>query len=168
MPDDSVFGDFTAEIFRFPCMSEKLSSATEESGSTPVSPATALAENSKETPRGFLQAARRNLTEEDLDTPAARRFLLAEIERLDTICTDHDGLITRYHDQRVTIAELTLGSAASRKSDLLSFVCLSIGSAGIGAAPSYFGLTGGTYYGIVILIGSVVLFGAGILSKVVK
>jgi hypothetical protein len=143
-------------------------SATEESGSTPLSGAVVLAENIKETPRAFLQAARRNLTEEDLDTPAARRFLLAEIERLDQICTDHEGLITHYHDQRVTIAELTLGSQVTRKNDLLSFVCLSVGSAGIGAAPGYFGLAGGTAYGIVVLLGSVLLFAAGILSKVLK
>jgi len=81
-------------------------SATEETGSTPLSPTIAADGETKETPRGFLSVARRNLTDEELSAPAARRFLIAEIERLDQLCTTHDGIITEYHDQRVIIARL--------------------------------------------------------------
>jgi hypothetical protein len=158
----------SAEIYAFPCMSASKSSATEEIGSTPVPSASGSGGEVKESPRSFLQVARRNLTEEDFGTPAARRFLIAEIERLDVICATHEIVVTRYHDQRVTIAELTQETRVSRKNDILAFVCLSLGSVGIGAAPGYLALAGGGAYGAVILCGSVLLIGAGAISKVWK
>jgi hypothetical protein len=60
-----------AKIYQFPCMSAPKPSATEESGSTPVPLAVAIPETTKETPRSFLLAARRNLTEDDFDTPVS-------------------------------------------------------------------------------------------------
>jgi hypothetical protein len=84
------------------------------------------------------------------------------------ICAEHQTVVTRYHDQRVTIAELTKESSVSRKNDLLSFVCLSVGSVGVGAAPGYLALAGGGAYGAVILCVSVLLIGAGIISKFYK
>jgi hypothetical protein len=51
---------------------------SDEAASTPL-PESAGAKRS----RAFMKAARKDLSEEDLSTPAARRFLLDELERLD-------------------------------------------------------------------------------------
>jgi hypothetical protein len=107
-------------------------SATEEAGSVPVSPGTAATADIKETPRSFLVVARRNLTDEELATPAARRFLIAEIERLDQLCTEYQGIVTEYHEQRITIARLQESARPSRWVEILSSVCLAIGAAGVG------------------------------------
>jgi len=133
-----------------------------------VSASAALVETAREPARGFLIAARRNLTEQDLDTPAARRFLIAEIERLDQICSEHGELTTRFHNQRVQIAELLADGKAQRKTDFLSNVCLAAGFTGMGAAPAYLTLAGGVVYGVVILLGSACLAAASIISKVRK
>src|SRR5438046_1823242 len=116
------------------------SSATEEAGAEPVK--TTAGGATKEPPRGFLAVARRNLTEEELASPAVQRFLIAEIERLDQLCTDQESFVGRFHDQRVQIASLTEQSRRSRWNEILFALCLSIGSAGIGAAPGYFAIPG--------------------------
>jgi hypothetical protein len=54
---------------------------TDEAGSQLVRDASA--EAAKEQPRSFLAKARRELDERELSSPAARRFFIAEIERLD-------------------------------------------------------------------------------------
>ncbi|WP_148309086.1 hypothetical protein [Sphingopyxis fribergensis] len=53
-------------------------SATEEAGSVPVS-YPEVEGREKQEPRGFLGIARRDLSEDELATAAARRFLIAEI-----------------------------------------------------------------------------------------
>lgn len=141
---------------------------TEEFGATPVPEAEDSASETKEQPRGFLQAARRLLSEEELSTPAARRFLISEIERLDTLCGDQQRFVQSYHDQRVTIATLTESSRTSRWGEILSFVCLSVGSAGLGAAPSYLSLPGATSIGLVFMGLSAILVIVGVASRIWK
>jgi hypothetical protein len=142
--------------------------ATEESGAIPVAPAQVAASETKEPARGFLQAARRGLSEEELSTPAARRFLIAELERMDQICIQNEGLIEKYHDQRVVVATMTVEVKSSGWNELLSFVCLSVGSAGLGAAPSYLTVPGAERFGLVFLGLSAVLVLAGIASRIWK
>jgi hypothetical protein len=82
-----------ATIYQFRVASiSQSSSATEELGSTPIDAAEMAAGETKEQPRGFLQAARRGLSEEELSTPAARRFLIADLERLDRLCVEQPAL----------------------------------------------------------------------------
>src|SRR6266481_2396193 len=106
-------------------------SATEETGALPTT-----TEGSGRTPkapaREFLYVARRNLTEAELASPGVQRFMIAEIERLDQLCAEHEGIITQYHDQRVTIATLTEQTKSVRWNQILFVMCLSVGSAGIG------------------------------------
>jgi hypothetical protein len=149
-------------------MASQLPSATEETGATPVAPEEIAAGERKEPARGFLQAARRGLSEEELSTPAARRFLIAELERLDELCVSNQSYVEKYHDQRVTIATLTEAGKTSRWNEILSFLCLSIGSAGLGAAPSYLGVPGAERYGLVFLGLSILLIIGGVASRVWK
>lgn len=69
-------------------------SETEEGGSTPIELSQAPPET-KESMRSFLAQARRSLSEEELATPAARRFLIPEIERLDERCLSLDAIVVR-------------------------------------------------------------------------
>ena len=143
-------------------------SATEEQGSIPSLDGDADSAPPKESPRGFLQISRRQLTEEELSTPAARRFLIFEIERLDQECADHRPYIEQYHEQRVTIATLQEKIYKSRWSEILSTLCLTIGSIGLGAAPSYLSVTSLQADGYALLGLSVVLVLGGIASRIWK
>jgi hypothetical protein len=156
-----------ATIYLFP-VENKQTSATEESGSTPIENPDAPGNETKESPRGFLQVGRRNLTQEELSHPAVQRFLIFEIERLDRACADTGGYVELYHDQRVTIASLSENVKVSRKNDILSSLCLAIGSAGIGAAPSIIGLKEGGIPGALVGIFSAVLLLGGIASRMIK
>jgi hypothetical protein len=143
-------------------------SATEETGAIPVSSAISATSEVKESTRAFLQAARRDLTEDEAASPAGRRFLIAEIERLDLLCAEYQSLAQNYHDQRVEIATLKEAAKPVRWNQILSFVSLSIGSAGVGAAPNYFTIEGGVAVGLVVFGLSVVLVVVGIASQVWK
>jgi hypothetical protein len=143
-------------------------SETEETGATPLASAEIAAGATKEPARGFLQAARRGLSENELSTPAARRFLIAEIERMDLLCVENQSIVAKYHDQRVLIATLTEAAKASRWNEILSFLCLSVGSAGLGAAPSYLVVKGAESFGLVFLGLSVVLVLGGCASRMWK
>jgi hypothetical protein len=147
-------------------MARGTASATDESGSVPIAAEEVAATAAKEPARAFLQSARRNLSDNELATPAARRFLIADIERLDQLCLELKEFERQYHDQRVTIATLEEASKASRWNEILSFVCLSVGSAGIGAAPSYLVLKDGTTIGVMIMVLSLILVLTGVASRV--
>jgi len=100
----------TATIYRFP-MAESGKAIggpgpTDERGALPVLTGGEV----KEAGRSFLEVARRALTEEELSGPAARRFLLYEVERLDQLCAKYESFVEKYHDQRVMIAGLTEGA----------------------------------------------------------
>ena len=144
-------------------MVDKASSPTEEAGSiaTGTPPG-------KEPARAFLQLARKDLSEEELSSPGVRRFLIAEIERLDTDCVELRTIRDRYNEQRVELAVLQESSKASKFYELLSFVTLSVGSAGLGAAPSYFAINGAASTAWVVLILSCILVMTGIAARVFK
>ena len=149
-------------------MVSKTAIATEEAGSVPAAPDELAATAVKEPTRGFLRSARQDLSEEDLSTPAARRFLLAEIERLDNLTEEQKFFVQKYYDQKVEIASLTVGAEKSKWIEVLSSVCLAVGCAGVGAAPSYISLKDGTVIGLMIMGFSVILVIIGIVPKVVK
>ena len=123
---------------------------------------------SKEAPRSFLLLARRNLTDDELSTPAVRRFLIAEVERLDQQCAETQGIVTEYHEQRITIAKLQESAKPTRWVEILSSVCLAVGAAGLGAATNYLTIKNGTPVGIVISCLSTIMLFFGIAPKVWK
>src|SRR5690242_6518962 len=112
--------------------------ATEDSGSVAVARAAVRASEIKQQGFDFLQSGRRDLSEEELSAPAVRRFLIAEIERLSVENGKLVAIRDLYYEAKTDLAVEREQSKVSRKVDLLSFVCLTAGSAGLGAAPSYF------------------------------
>jgi hypothetical protein len=148
-------------------VTEKLSS-TEEAGSTPTPTGEGKPPEAKEPARGFLQLRRRALSEDELSTPAARRFLIFEIERLDQQCQEIQEFVQKYHDQRVIIASLEVSVKASRWNEILSSTCLAVGSAGLGAAPSYVALPTMAFFGWIIFGLSAVLVAGGVASRIWK
>jgi hypothetical protein len=139
--------------------------ATDEAGSTPL-PTEGSA--GQKAPRSFLSSAMRDLSEEELAAPAGRRFLIAEIERLDKECDTYRGVNDRYHDLRVDYAKLQEATRTSRWLEILSFTSSSIGSVGIGAAANYLSLPAMRSTGVIILVGSCILVITGLIAKVFK
>jgi hypothetical protein len=141
-------------------------SPTDETGALP--PPGGEASTSKEPARGFLAAARRNLTAEELASPGALRLLIAELERLDQVCAEQQGIVLKYYDQRETIASLTERTQTSKWTEILFISNLSVGAAGIGAAPAYFTIADGKWAGVVVLALSLILVSLGVASRIKK
>lgn len=141
-------------------------SPTDEAGSVPSPPE--VQNDDKKSSRGFLRTAARDLSEEELGTAAARRFLIAEIERLDQECDETRQLRQDHNDLREQYARLDEKTKSTRWTELLSFVTLSVGSAGIGAAPSYISVEEAATMGWVMLAFSSLLFLTGVASRVFK
>lgn len=138
---------------------------TEEAGSEPVSGVT---NGVKQEPRRFLGLARRDLSEDELATPAARRFLIAEIERLDIECDVLRATASELVDFKVANAKLAESQKKSTWNEILSFACSTLGAVGIGAAPSYFGVAALQPTAWTILVGSALLVIIAVLSKVMR
>jgi len=166
-PSDTQIDRPTAIIYQF-CMASQSISPTEEAGSTPIGAEEVAATEAKETSRSFLQSARRPLTEEEVTSPAVRRFLIAELERLDQQCAELKEFERKYNEQRVEVATLRADARIARWTEIVSFVCLSVGSAGLGAAPSYFAIKDGTTLGVMLMVFSLILVLGGIISRVIK
>jgi hypothetical protein len=167
-----------AAIYQFPVAS-KSSSVTEEAGSVPVAVGAAATAEPKEAARGFLKAARKDLTPEEAGSPAGLRWLQYEAERLDQECGDRrqgmaelqverESLLARYNDQRVELEKLQGGRRASIRNEILSNLCLAAGSAGLGVTPSYLSIADAAQLAEAGLAISGVLFVGGILLRMWK
>jgi len=141
------------------------SEATEEAGSRPIGPNEADTAQTYER-RGFLASARRNLSEDEAASPAGRRWLIAELERLDGEYADYKELQKTHSDMRVRLATLEEAQRRSRWLEILSYVSVSVGSAGIGAAPSYITADKLASAGWVMMTGAAILIIVGVLAKV--
>ncbi|MDE1918868.1 MAG: hypothetical protein KGJ57_22890 [Sphingomonadales bacterium] len=141
--------------------------ATEEAGSTPV-PSQEEAVPEKREMRGFLGAAKRDLTDEELASPAVRRFLIAEIERLESECSYLKEIQNKYNNLRVSNAALTEQSKFSVRIEVLTFLASSVGAAGMGAAPSFITVDQLSKYGWIMLALSLILVVAGVISRFKK
>ena len=122
------------------------SGPTEEAGATPVG--TAASEIKESGPRAFLQAARRNLTEEEAASPAGVRWLAHDADRWEQDCVaarkeladlrkKHDDLTTQYHDKRIEVEALKGARNVSIRNEILSTLCIIGGSSGLSVFPSY-------------------------------
>jgi hypothetical protein len=144
-------------------MSDPNRLATDELGSTPVEIGAA---ERKQSPRSFLNSARRNLSEEELKAPGAIRLLIFDLERLDERCAELEPFAIRFHDLRVEKAVLEARLKTSRWHEVLSGLCLAIGSAGIGIASRLIYVDQAA--GVMVIAASAILVVAGIASKVFK
>ncbi len=169
----------TATIYEFPMMAEtsKVMGAT---GPTEATGATPIAEEAsrpvKESSRSFLQAARRNLTEEEASSPAGVRWLTADVERLDQECAEmqtqlaelraqYDSLKDQFNDKRVELESVKAKATITTRNELLSYLCVSAGAAGMAVCPGYFAVQGAGGLAIAGLVIAAVLFGAGLILR---
>lgn len=138
-------------------------SATEESGSVPLP----IAQDSrgKKGQRSFLATAARDLSEDEVDTPAGRRFLIADIDRLQEECDQLKTVERKYHDLRVANAHLDAQVKSNDRLDWLTLIATSAGAAGLSTAPSYMADAELSNFGYALLAISIVLVAAGILVR---
>jgi hypothetical protein len=92
--------------------------------------------------------------------------LIDEIERLEARCAELQPFNEKYHDLRVEKAGLDAKLRGSRLNDAMSAVCLSAGSAAIGASSKFLSLDVAT--GSILLVAAAVLLLTGIIAKVWK
>jgi hypothetical protein len=94
--------------------------------------------------------------------------MIAEIERLDQLCAELQSFKDRYYDQRVELAELKASTQKSLLKEILSTFCLSVGFAGLGAAPNYLAVAGAErFVSIVIGLACILIIG-GLVTKAWK
>jgi len=168
-----------AVIYRFP-VSAKIASPTEETGATPVIVDDLLGSgDAKPSERGFLRAARRDLTPDEAASAAGIRWIQYDLERLDNECSTlhrtidqlrhkNDTLLAEFNDQRVELETLKASAKTSLRNEILANLCLAGGSAGLGAASGFVLLPAVHDFAVVVLIVSGVLFLGGILLRVFK
>jgi hypothetical protein len=138
---------------------------SDEAASTPL-PESAGAKRS----RAFMKAARKDLSEEDLSTPAARRFLLDELERLDIEVSELQEFRSRYYEASTKISVLEERQIRSSATEIMSNLCLTVGSAMLGASPSLITATGNNdgilrHYGWVFFTFAALLVGVSVFVK---
>lgn len=166
----------SAAIYQFP-VANKISAATDETGATPLS-AEEVSGEAKE-PRAFLQAARRNLTEDEAASPAGRRWLIYDIERLDRECTSyrkdiqdlrgrHDTLMEQNTNLKVEVGALKGAARVSLRNEILSYLCFSAGSAGLSVLPGYLSAPATAQLATIGLVVAGLLFFGGVALRVWK
>lgn len=107
---------------------------------------------------------KRQISEDDLQSPAVQRILLGEVDKLESKVMSLEMYVERFHvsDKKAAILEEKLKSV--KADEILYGMCLTIGSAVIGLSSMVWSIG---YGGIAIAVGSVLLIG-GLISKVVK
>ena len=78
----------------------------------------------------------RQLSEEELSSPAAKKFMIDEIERLDRENEELQSFRQQYHDSDKECAVLLEKTKISKAHEIMYAVCLVVGSAALGYAPS--------------------------------
>ena len=108
---------------------------------------------------------RRELSDEELSSPAIQRMLIDDIERLEEEKYDLSEYQEKYHeaDKNAAILEEKLKSSVTQ--EIVFGVCLTVGAASLGYAPSVWDNQPTGW--ISIAFGAFLIIG-GIASKVVK
>lgn len=116
--------------------------------------------------RQSFRQVRRELTEEELSSPAAQRLLLDELDRLEDENTELKGISRRFHeaDKRASILDEKLKRHTAL--DIFSSVALVAGSLALGHAPNVWVVDNVT--GSIFLVIGIVMIVGGILSKAVQ
>ncbi|NOT07800.1 MAG: hypothetical protein HOP28_06305 [Gemmatimonadales bacterium] len=86
--------------------------------------------------RQSLARVRRELSDEELGSPAIQRMLIDEIERLERENDDLKGMREQYHQSDKRVASLEQQCKRSLAGEVLFGTCLTVGAAAMGYAPS--------------------------------
>lgn len=115
-------------------------------------------------PSSPFSKLKRELSEEDLKSPAVQRLLLAEIDKLEYKSSDYDNLYDNFHSVDKECSILKEKIKTSKSTEVLYGFALTIGSIVIGLAS----LVWEDGYGwINITVGGLLILG-GLISKFVK
>jgi hypothetical protein len=116
--------------------------------------------------RRAFSRLRRELTDEELSSPAVQRLLIDDIERLEK----ENGRLIEYQDSFYSadklVATLSEKLKTNTAQEIVFGVCLTVGAALIGVAPSLWNSTN-LHGQISIALGAILIVG-GIASKVVS
>jgi hypothetical protein len=115
-------------------------------------------------PNSPYSRIRREISEDDLSSPAVQRILLGEVDKLQSQVNDLEVIETQFHvvDKKSAVLEEKLKAVNSQ--EVLYSLCLTIGAAVIGLSSMIWEKG---YGWIAITIGSLLLVG-GIVSRVMK
>jgi hypothetical protein len=113
--------------------------------------------------RQAFSRIRRELSEEELATPAVQRMLVAEMERLDQETGELRDYRDRYYVAERDAAILRERGKRSTAADIIFGVCLSVGAAALAYAPMLWNSQPSGW--IAILFGAVLIV-AGIAARV--
>lgn len=107
----------------------------------------------------------RELTEDDLSSPAAKKMLLQKIDEYDECAAKLELLEKQYHEKDKLCAVQEEKLVSSTKFDLLYSSCLTLGAAIVGLAPN---IDGNAVIKYIILGLGVLLLGIAVYSKLKK
>ncbi|OHX34409.1 hypothetical protein BJL95_17220 [Methylomonas sp. LWB] len=115
--------------------------------------------------RRALRNIRRELSDDELSSPAVQRMLIDDLERLEKEKFELSEFRGKFYDADKKSAILEEKIKSSTSQEVIFSVCLTVGSASLGYAPSVWTTQPTGYisiaFGIILIIG-------GIASKVVK
>lgn len=108
---------------------------------------------------------RRELSDEELSSPAVQRMLIDEIERLDAERVELNQFRTRFHesDKRVGVLEERFKTKIAI--EIIHVGCITVGAAALGYLPSV--LNQGATAWMIAIFGSILVV-AGLVAKAVK
>jgi hypothetical protein len=132
-------------------MPDEVDESTEDAGAVPVAAA-----GPKRPPRQFIRSARRKITEEEASSPVVVKFLLEDIDRLEADKSDLVAYRESYHRVDKQAAILRSEIVNWQSGDILYTVCIAVGSACLGGASGY---TGISFY-FLIAVSIILLVGA--------
>ncbi len=116
--------------------------------------------------KGAFSQLRRELSDEDLNSPGTQRLILNELDKYEECSKQLEEYKGKYYNSDKERAVLEVQLSSNRAFEILYSFSLSVGSALLGITPSILNGEGNTYYltWIVCIIGGVSLIG-GIVAK---
>lgn len=117
--------------------------------------------------RKALSNLRRELSDQELTSPAVQKLLLDEIDRLEEDNTELVGYRGRFYESDKRAAVLEQKSRVSVAYEIISLSCITVGGAAIGYAPSAWTVEQQPS-GYMFLVFGIVLVIGGVVAKAVK
>jgi hypothetical protein len=115
--------------------------------------------------RQSLSRIKRELTDDELKSPAVQKLLIDDLDRLDRECSELLDYRERFHstDKKVGILQEKLRRSIS--SEIISSSCFVVGAAALGYTPALWSSQPAGYISIAF---GTILIAAGIWAKAVK
>lgn len=136
---------------------------TEPADKEPVAQGLPTQESFK--PATALSGIRRDLTDEELTSPGARKLLIDRLDQMEVRLIELRGFRDKFYEADKQVAVLKEKAMKDWAGEILYGVALSMGAVLVGLAPSAWDCKG---YGWLSLLTGIVLILGGVASKVVR